>query len=77
MSRCRYGFAQLDKLTRDAQAKKGVTKRCPVCDDDIPVRLLQSHTTFELERLEELAKQVPDDVELPSFLDNTTTPGAG
>lgn len=59
------------------QAKKGITKHCPVCNDDIPVRLLQSHVAFELEKLEELSKQVPQDVELPDILDNTSTPGAG
>ncbi|KAF8306459.1 hypothetical protein DL93DRAFT_214941 [Clavulina sp. PMI_390] len=56
------------------KSKKGFTKRCPVCQDDIPTRLLSSHAIFEQERLEELSKQIPDHIDIPDSLD---TPGAG
>ena len=35
-------------------AKRAVTKKCPVCDEEIPVRLLERHADLEAERLDEI-----------------------
>ena len=35
-------------------AKRAVTKKCPVCEEDIPVRLLERHADLEVERLDEI-----------------------
>ena len=37
-----------------SQAKRAVTKKCPVCDEQIPVRLLERHADWESERLDEV-----------------------
>ena len=31
-----------------------MTKKCPVCDEEIPVRLLDKHADLEAERLDEI-----------------------
>ena len=38
----------------ESQAKRAVTKKCPVCDEEIPVRLLERHADLEAERLDEI-----------------------
>jgi hypothetical protein len=37
-----------------ARSKKAVTKECPVCLEQIPIRLLSSHLELERSRVEEL-----------------------
>ena len=37
-----------------SQAKRAVTRKCPVCDEDIPVRLLERHADLEAERVDEI-----------------------
>lgn len=37
-----------------SSAKRAVTKKCPVCDEEIPVRLLERHADLEAERLDEI-----------------------
>lgn len=36
------------------QARRAVTRKCPVCDEEIPVRLLDRHAQLEAERLNEI-----------------------
>ena len=31
-----------------------MTKKCPVCDEEIPIRLLERHADLEAERLDEI-----------------------
>ena len=38
----------------DDQAKRAVTRKCPVCDEEIPIRLLGRHADLEAERLEDI-----------------------
>jgi len=40
------------------QAKRAETRKCPVCDELIPLRLLATHSELELERVEEIIKGV-------------------
>jgi hypothetical protein len=39
---------------RLARSKKAVTKECPVCLEQIPIRLLASHLDLERSRVEEI-----------------------
>lgn len=39
-------------------AKRAVTRKCPVCEEDIPVRLLDVHTELEAERVEDIIKSI-------------------
>ena len=39
-------------------AKRAVTRRCPVCDEQIPVRLLERHAELEAERLENIMSSI-------------------
>lgn len=39
-------------------AKRAETRKCPVCEEVIPLRLLGTHAELESERLEEIIKQV-------------------
>ncbi|KAI0796987.1 hypothetical protein C8Q75DRAFT_742951 [Abortiporus biennis] len=38
--------------------KRAVTRKCPVCDEEIPVRLLATHAAIEDERLEEIIRNI-------------------
>ena len=37
-------------------AKRAETRRCPVCDEVVPIRLLGKHAELEAERLEEIIR---------------------
>ena len=37
-------------------AKRAETRKCPVCDEVIPIRLLGKHAELEAERLEEIVR---------------------
>ena len=37
-------------------AKRAETRKCPVCDEAIPIRLLGKHADLEWERLEEIMR---------------------
>lgn len=39
-------------------AKRAVTRPCPVCQEDIPVRLLAAHAELEAARVEEILRSV-------------------
>ncbi len=40
------------------KARRAVTKKCPVCDEEIPVRLLERHADLEAERLDEIMRSI-------------------
>ncbi len=48
-------------------SKKAFTERCPVCDEEIPLRLLGVHLDLETDRLEGLIASIGKDVD-PSIL---------
>ena len=39
-------------------AKRAETRRCPVCDEHIPLRLLSRHAELESERVEDVIRKV-------------------
>lgn len=39
-------------------AKRAVTRKCPVCEEDIPVRLLDVHAELESERVNEIIQRI-------------------
>lgn len=39
-------------------AKRAVTRPCPVCQEEIPVRLLAAHAELEAARVEEILRSV-------------------
>lgn len=39
-------------------AKRAETRKCPICDELIPLRLLAAHGVLESQRVEEIIKQV-------------------
>ncbi len=45
-------------MTRGHLAKRAVTRKCPVCEEDIPVRLLDAHAELEAERVEEIIRSI-------------------
>lgn len=38
--------------------RRAVTKKCPVCDEEIPVRLLERHADLEAERVDEIVRAI-------------------
>ncbi|EMD41059.1 hypothetical protein CERSUDRAFT_103393 [Gelatoporia subvermispora B] len=40
------------------KAKRAETRKCPVCEEAIPVRLLARHSVLEMERVEEIMQQI-------------------
>lgn len=38
--------------------RRAVTKKCPVCDEEIPVRLLERHVDLEAERVDEIIRAI-------------------
>lgn len=38
------------------QARRAVTRKCPVCDEEIPLRLLDRHADLEAERVDEIMR---------------------
>lgn len=39
-------------------AKRAETRPCPVCEENIPVRLLEKHAVLELQRVEDIMRGV-------------------
>lgn len=39
-------------------AKRAVTRKCPVCQEEIPVRLLEKHVDWEAEKLDEIISAI-------------------
>ncbi|EIW61650.1 uncharacterized protein TRAVEDRAFT_56908 [Trametes versicolor FP-101664 SS1] len=39
-------------------AKRAETRKCPICDEPIPLRLLSKHAVLEAERLEEIVRSI-------------------
>ncbi|KAF9464849.1 hypothetical protein BDZ94DRAFT_1296879 [Collybia nuda] len=46
------------ELLKVKKSKKAETRRCPICDELIPLRLLAAHAVLESQRVEEIIKQV-------------------
>ncbi|KAI6100285.1 hypothetical protein F5141DRAFT_1009726 [Pisolithus sp. B1] len=46
-------------------AKRAETRPCPVCSEQIPVRLLEAHTVLELQRVDEIIRHIGDAEPLP------------
>ncbi|KAI6130297.1 hypothetical protein EDD16DRAFT_1470393 [Pisolithus croceorrhizus] len=46
-------------------AKRAETRPCPVCSEQIPVRLLGAHTVLELQRVDEIIRHIGDAEPLP------------
>ena len=39
-------------------AKRAETRKCPICEEPIPLRLLPKHAELEWERLEEIMRAI-------------------
>lgn len=44
--------------SKEKKLKRAETRKCPICEEPIPLRLLATHAELESERLEEIIKQV-------------------
>lgn len=65
-------------LPHSPSARRAVTRKCPVCDEEIPVRLLGRHAELEAERVDEIIRAIgssealhiaePDDGYVPPSL---------
>lgn len=49
---------QVVTLTPCSSAKRAETRKCPICDEPIPLRLLSKHAVLEAERLEEIVRSI-------------------
>ncbi|KDQ15342.1 hypothetical protein BOTBODRAFT_54642 [Botryobasidium botryosum FD-172 SS1] len=59
------------------KSKKGQTRPCPVCNENIPLRLLPAHEYLELQRLEEITNKCPpEDEPQPEYEPSTSRRGA-
>ncbi|KAI6034492.1 hypothetical protein PISMIDRAFT_672636 [Pisolithus microcarpus 441] len=61
-----------DKFVGEAPASRAVkkpkraeTRLCPVCSEQIPVRLLEAHAVLELQRVDEIVRHIGDAEPLP------------
>ncbi|PPQ78209.1 hypothetical protein CVT25_015528, partial [Psilocybe cyanescens] len=58
------------------RARRAETRQCPVCNEDIPLRLLAMHAQLESERVEEVVKRVGSlDVSYEDLVDECAMPG--
>ena len=39
-------------------AKRAVTRQCPICEEDIPIRLLGAHLDLESGRVDEIIQKI-------------------
>ena len=60
IKKCEFVVVALGRawLIRVPEARRAVTKKCPVCDEEIPVRLLDKHADLEAERLDEIMSHI-------------------
>ncbi|KAI0700578.1 hypothetical protein BC835DRAFT_1326797 [Cytidiella melzeri] len=48
----------IEVVAKVKKQRKAVTKKCPVCEEDIPVRLLDRHVDLEAERVEDIIRAI-------------------
>ncbi|KAI0092180.1 hypothetical protein BDY19DRAFT_983649 [Irpex rosettiformis] len=47
-----------EAIVKVKKQRRAVTKKCPVCDEEIPVRLLDRHVDLEAERVEDIIRAI-------------------
>jgi hypothetical protein len=56
---CGLSISRSSRILKSVfSARRAETRKCPVCEEVIPLRLLGTHAELESERLEEIIKQV-------------------
>ncbi|KAI0775381.1 hypothetical protein BC629DRAFT_1595022 [Irpex lacteus] len=53
-----YASVSVETAVKVKKQRRAVTKKCPVCDEEIPVRLLERHVDLEAERVDEIIRAI-------------------